>query len=193
MLSLALLNVFLSGALASPDSPGSVRQQSLEKMQQMKFFSGAWNCTGTQIDLYSGEEQQIASSLKSDPTLDLTWNRITQQIDAVQSRRALAGGSGDVPAMPHEGESLEGYDLSSNTFVRLTTSNEGSYAKATSRGWQGDTLVWDGAVYNFHGVQKLASRKTIQRIGDDTFKVLFEVDRGNRVVTIYQGQCERRP
>lgn len=130
------------------------------EMKVEKWFAGVWTCKGTQHAGPMGPEMKILSRLEGKMDLGGSWLQIRG--------RALSG--------PMKGkEMFEGFATFNGTAHDRFDFQPGGYAHLTSKGWEGDKLVFEGDL-NGAGGAKTALRHTITRKGEGRFESVFESD-----------------
>jgi len=120
-----LICVAASAAESSKPSPA---------LQALNMFAGTWKCKGTQT--MTGVEIPYTQTVTGKWTLDGHW----LDVQVVQQKSASN------PA-PSNGRALMGWDAGSRTYVMAWVDNSGGYENATSLGWQGDKISWEGVVH----------------------------------------------
>jgi hypothetical protein len=145
-------------AALAEDKPSGPPKPAAE-MKAEQWFVGTWHCQGTQHAGPFGPEGKVASTLKMKLDLLGHW------LDVMGT--ATAG-----PMKGHESfHSLAGWDGTQH--VRYDF-QPGGLVHLTSKGWDGDTLVFEGD--GMMGGQKVALKHTITKKGDNAFASVLESD-----------------
>jgi len=146
-----------------------------------KFFVGAWHCEGSVTPL-PGVGKQFAS--KGNVTwalaLDGFWIAATSEGEKVPNMPLPTVG---------KGEARVTYDRVAKQYVHFGIGNRGSFASSTSKGWEGDKLVWTGSG---SGLAKLETRSTITKKGDKEYKVVAERMEDGKWVVGTDETCKKK-
>lgn len=145
-------------APAAGAAPPAMPKPSAE-MKLEWWFVGSWDCKGQQHAGPMGPEMPIESKLEFKNTLGGFWLHMTG--------KAMSG-----PMKGHE--FFAGYAGWDGTTHQRYDFNPGGFTHFTTKGWDGDKLVFDGDG-SMNG-QKLAPRHTITKKGDNEFASVFEMD-----------------
>jgi hypothetical protein len=145
---------------AAPAAPAKMEMpKPPEQMSVEKWFVGTWTCKGQQHAGPMGPEMKTASKLDMKLELAGFWLQV----------------KGTIMAGPMKGkEAFEGFASWDGTQHTRYDFNVGGLTKLTSKGWDGDKLVFEGD--GTMGGQKMALKHTITRKGDNEFGSLFESD-----------------
>jgi len=140
---------------AAPPMPKPAAELSVEK-----WFVGSWTCTGQQHAGPMGPEMKTGSTLTMKMELGGYW---------LQVHVTPAGG-------PMKGKEVsDGFATWDGTqHVRYDFNLPGTAWRLTSRGWEGDKMVFDGQTVT--GESKGPIRHTITKKGDKEFSSVFEID-----------------
>jgi hypothetical protein len=145
-------------AALAEDKPAGPPKPAAE-MKAEQWFVGSWSCKGAQHAGAFGPEGKVASALKMKLDLAGFW------LDVVGT--ATSG-----PMKGHESfHSLAGWDGTQHTRYDF---QPGGMVHLTSKGWEGDNLVFEGD--GVIGGQKMAFKHTITKKGDNAFASVFESD-----------------
>jgi hypothetical protein len=159
----AMKKLFCIAALAAfaavaEDKPAGPPKPAAE-MKTERWFAGSWNCQGTRHAGPFGPEGKSASKLKMKLDLNGFWLDVTGT--------AMAG--------PMKGQetfhSMAGWDGTQHTRYDF---QPGGMVHLTSKGWDGDKLIFEGD--GMIGGQKVATKHTITKKGDNAFDSLVETD-----------------
>ena len=155
LICIAALSAF--AALAEDKPPPQGPPQPPEEMKVEKWFVGTWTCTGQRHAGPMGPEGKTATKLKMKLDLMGFWLEI--------EGTALAG--------PMKGkEVFEAFASWDGTQHRRYGFQAGGMMLYTTKGWDGDKLVFDGEGMVMG--QKLAMKHTITKKGDNAFDSAFE-------------------
>jgi len=146
-----------AAAAAMPQPP--------EQMSVEKWFVGTWNCKGQQHAGPMGPEMKTSSKLDMKLELAGFWLQV----------------KGTMAAGPMKGkEMFEGFaSWDGSQHIRYDF-NPGGVTKLTTKGWDGDKLVFEGD--GTMGDKKMAIKHTITRRGDNEFGSVFESGDGKPMV-----------
>ncbi len=146
-----------------------------------KFFVGSWHCEGSTTPV-PGVGKTFASKNNT------TW--------ALALDGFWIGGTTEgekVPGMPlptvFKGESRLTYDRVAKQYVNFAVGNRGGFTSVTSKGWEGDKLIWAGSA---SGVIKTETRSTITKKGDKEFKVVGERMEDGKWVVGADETCKKK-
>jgi hypothetical protein len=130
-----------------------------EQLSVEKWFVGTWSCKGQQHAGPMGPEMKTSSKIEMKMELAGFWLQV----------------KGTMMAGPMKGkEMFEGFaSWDGSQHVRYDF-NMGGVTKLTTKGWDGDKLVFDGD--GMMGGQKMALKHTITKKGDNAWDSLFESD-----------------
>lgn len=122
------LSILLAGLIAQAGSsaaqtPAAPTPPALVA-EQLEFFNGTWNCTGTSD-----------GTMTQKPELGGWWYAV--RFEQKKSKTS---------PQPYLSTSMLGYDTSRKLFTRTDFDNRGALVRITSKGWQGDSWVWEGTI-----------------------------------------------
>jgi hypothetical protein len=128
-----------------------------EELKVEKWFVGSWSCKGQQHAGPMGPEMKTANKLDMKMELAGFWLQFkgTAQAGPMKGMEFLDGFA------TWDGAQHVRFDFQPGGMVRFTT-----------KGWDGDKLVFDGE--GMMGGRKMAMKHTITRKGDDAFDGLIE-------------------
>ena len=176
--------LLLSFAPAFADDPAT-KQQAMTppaELDTLKYFVGKWQCNGLQTPpaAISGKEFPTKEKLIYSFALDGFW------LD-------LVGESEKTPGMPlptvGRNQMHIGYDRLTTSFVAFSHNNRGGYALLSSKGWEGDKLMWSGSM---SGLLKYDTRATITRTSAAEYRALFERMEGGKWMTSGTSTCKKK-
>ena len=121
-----------------------------------------------------------------------TWRRVHEVRDALTGRtyttrarmvvepgmqgKWLHGyAEGESEGHTYAAEVREGFDPTLQRYTRMLLMNSGAWGRATSSGWQNDTLQWDGELRNFRGRACVPHRIVVSCTGQDTYTEVNEI------------------
>jgi hypothetical protein len=133
------------------------------EMAALKVFDGSWTCEGYVPAGPMGPGGKTKGTVKSGTDLGGFW-----QSGIVKSSMA------NMPEF--EGEFHMTYDAANKNYVMLWVDNMGGWARATSSGWQSDTILFTGD--SFMGGKRLGSRDTFVKSSDGSLmhKAALQMD-----------------
>ena len=140
-----------AGAPAMPKPP--------EEMKVEQWFVGTWHCKGVQHAGPMGPEMKTSTKIEMKLEFAGFWLQVkgTAMAGPMKGHEFFAGYAG------WDGTTHQRYDF-----------NPGGFTHFTTKGWDGDKLVFDGE--GMMGGQKTALKHTITKKGDDAWDSLFERD-----------------
>jgi hypothetical protein len=131
------------------------------EMAQLKYFDGSWTCDGTMTPSPMGPGGKMTSTVKSHTDLGGFW----------QSGVVKSTGGGMPGAF--EGMFHMTYDPAAKGYTMLWVDNMGAWAHSTSKGWEGDTIVFEGE--SVMGGQKMMGRDTFTKAAAGSMKHTWEM------------------
>ena len=144
----AVVAVLAPGALLNAAPEEAMKPPA--EMSNLQFFDGNWTCAGTIPAGPMGPGGNMTGTVKSHVDLGGFWKS--------GMVRSSVGGK---PAM--EGMFHMTYDTGTKEYVLLWVDNMGAYSKATSKGWEGETIVFIGTTAM--GGKQMQSRDTFTKSG----------------------------
>ena len=120
------------------------------EMSNLQWFDGNWTCEGTVPAGPMGPGGKISGTVSSRKDLGGFWQSGT-----------VKSSMGNMPGM--EGMFHMTYDAGTKEYVMLWVDNMGSYSQQTSKGWDGDKMVFAGTT--LMGGKRWATRDTFTRMG----------------------------
>lgn len=139
-------------AMEAPPPPAKELTDAMAPME------GAWKCSGKALDsaMGKGHPMEVTSTF----TRDLGGYWFVNRFDEVKTK--------DSP-MPYAMWSTIGFDASKKQLMRADIDNFGGVTHASSKGWEGDKLVWEG---NVTGGMPMGFRETVTRKGKELATVI---------------------
>jgi hypothetical protein len=130
-----------------------------EQLSAEKWFAGSWSCKGKAFASAMGPEHPTATRLDFKMELGGFW---------LQVKGTITGG-------PMKGkEAFEGFaSWDGSQHVRYDF-HSGGMSKLTSKGWEGDKIVFEGD--GTMGGNKVSLKHTITRKGETSWDSAFEID-----------------
>ncbi len=101
------------------------------EMDQLKGMVGTWRCDGKMSG--GGMDMPMKST-----------NHIAWDLDNMWLVGHIQGAKAKGMPKAYKGLDYYTYDPEKKEFVMLSIDNMGMYARATSKGWEGDNMVWTG-------------------------------------------------
>jgi hypothetical protein len=145
MAGLAAAVLVATSALAQDKKPPEMPKPAPE-MAKLDPFEGSWKCEGTMKESPFGPGGKMTSTANIQDDLNGFW----------QSGKI----KGTMPNMPpFEGMFHTTFDTAAKQYVMMWVDNMGAWSTSTSKGWDGDKLVYEGE-------QKMGGQKVMTR---DTF------------------------
>lgn len=133
-----------AAAAAAPAAPS--------EFAQLDFFLGDWTCTGKAFASEMGPEHATAATVHAAKAVGGHWLHINYD-----EKKTAAN-----PA-PFQVGVYMGYDASQKQFVERCVDTFGGYCDQSSKGWNGDTLVFEGTGHG--GPAPMGVRDTFVRKG----------------------------
>jgi len=125
------------------------------EMAQLAYFQGEWTCQGTMLPSPMGPGGPSTGTVAIHSDLGGFW----------QSGRVRMTTEG-MP--PMEGMFHATFDPAAKQYVMLWVDSMGGWARSTSKGWEGDTLVYEGEM-NMGG-EAAMGRDSFTRVDETTMK-----------------------
>ena len=144
-----------AAAPAGPPPPAAELSAALKSME------GKWKCEGKWVDSAFGKAH--ASKGEMSMKSDLGGYFFTSRYDEKKAK--------DNPS-PYSMSSFAGFDPSKKELVRTDLDNFGSITHLSSKGWEGDKIVWAGEVL---GAQKVQFKETITKKTDKEMVTALEM------------------
>ena len=152
-----------------------------ELASHAKFLAGTWRCEGQTTPLANlGKPFASKGNITWTLALDNFWLSGSSEGEKVP---------GQPLATVFKGESKVTYDRVAKQFVTFAAGNRGAYTHATSKGWEGDKLVWTGTT---SGLVKADTRTTVTKKGDKEYRVLSERNEGGKWSTAGDETCKKK-
>jgi hypothetical protein len=148
------------------------------EMSQIKYFAGAWKCSGDAPASPFGPAHKTQSSLTLKSDLDGFWYAGTM------AEMKTASNTQPVKGMLHLG-----YDPKGKQYAMVWVDNFGSWATEMSPGWQGDTMVWTGDMMAMG--DKTGARDTFVKKSDNEFTHKFELNMKGQWAPIVDETCKK--
>src|SRR5712691_8171411 len=103
------------------------------ELAQLDYFLGTWRCDGTAPVTPMGPARKTRTTVSIGPDLGGFWYSGTVREDKTTDN-----------AHPVYGIFHETYDAAKKQFLLLWADNYGGWATETTRGWDGEKIVWEG-------------------------------------------------
>jgi hypothetical protein len=127
----------------------------------MKVMEGKWKCDGKTFDSPMGKGH--AEKGESHTKVDLNGYWYMTRYEGKKTKE---------DAMPYAMASSAGFDPSKKQLVRTDLDNMGMVSHMSSKGWEGDKIVWTGEVM---GPQKMSFKETTTKKSDKEMAIVFEI------------------
>lgn len=171
VLTATLLAAGVPCALAqAPEMP-----KPAPEMAAIAFFNGSWTCQGTMKPSPFGPGGAISSTSKIHDDLGGFW-----QSGKVESSM------GD---MKFQGRFHTTYDSAAKEYLMLWVDSMGAWSQSTSKGWSGDTIVYEGE--GDMGGQKMEGRDTFTKSGPDGMKHSWEMKIEGKWTPMGEETCKK--
>lgn len=144
------------------------------EMAQLTFFDGTWTCEGKMHETPMSPAGAMTSTAVM--TTDLGGFFQTGTI-----KSSMAG-------MPFEGMFHTTFDPASKQFVMFWFDSMGGWAQSTSKGWSGDTMVYEGESHM--GAMTMKGRDTFTRSASG-MKHVWETEMGGTWATLGEETCKK--
>jgi hypothetical protein len=152
----AVAVLILSIPLLPQGQPGAEQGASwaatADPMDKLRYFVGVWLATAE--DPRTGSSFTLYYEVK--PALDEQW----------------LTGYGESPELGVSIQDFWGIDPVSGELVRVIFDSQGTFGTVRSKGWEGDTLFFDGETQTPNGA--IPVRLTITRHGHNAFQAVWE-------------------
>lgn len=148
----------LTAALALATAPllGQAPKTEIPKppaeLSQLQFFIGTWACTGTGFASPMAPEHPTSATVRGTSAVGGMWIHLTYDEKTMDSN-----------PMPIHAAMYMGYDAERKEFLLGCVDSLGGRCTETSKGWNGDTMVFEGT--GSMGGQKAGSRDTFVKKG----------------------------
>jgi hypothetical protein len=146
------------------------------EMAKLDYFEGSWTCEGMTKDSPFGPGGKITSTATIRDDLGGFWQSGTIK--------------GSMPNMPpFEGMFHTTYDPMAKQYVMLWVDNMGAWSQSTSKGWEGDKMIYEGE--GTMGGQKMKSRDTFMQAGAGMMKHSWEMEMDGKWVPMGEETCKK--
>lgn len=150
----ALLLCWVSFTAAAQDAgtPSGPPAPAKELAEAMKPFDGNWKCTGKVNDNPMGKGHSYAGKYTQKSELGGFWYVARHEETKTK----------DSPT-PYSMIMTVGWDPEKKQLSRSDVDNMGGITHGTSKGWEGDKLIWEGSMVG--GPEKITFKDTITKKG----------------------------
>jgi len=165
------------------DQPGAIPAAlptPAPELAQLGYFLGTWKCDGRVPATPMGPAHQSRSTVTIRPDLNGFWHTGT-----VREEKSADN------AHPIYGMFHETYDSAKKRFLLLWVDNYGGWATETTRGWDGDKIVWEGE--GTLGGQTLLGRDTFVKKGEGQMSHTAEMSMNGQWMTMSEELCKKAP
>jgi Protein of unknown function (DUF1579) len=166
---------------AKPDAGKPMGPPPVPKeMDELKSFLGDWKCTGEATGP-DGKTHKVTTenSIKAD--LGGYWQHV--------KHHELKSKENPVEFIA---EGWWGYDATAKTFTGLFAGTYGAWETRTSKGWEGETLVWSGDLHGFMGIPKTPFKHSFTKKSDKEAGEKFEVQVAGKWVPLQDNVCKKK-
>lgn len=168
---LAVAPLALAQADQAPEMP-----KPAPEMATLAFFQGSWTCEGSMQPSPFGPGGKMTSTARIHEDLGGFW----------QSGKI----KGTMPNMPpFEGMFHTTYDTAAKQYVMLWVDNMGAWSRSTSKGWDGDRIVYEGEMQM--GDQKLMGRDTFAKGEAGSMKHSWEMQLEGKWTPMGEEVCRK--
>ena len=131
-----------------------------DELKLEQWFAGTWSCKGMQHAGPMGPEMKTSTKLAMKMDMMGFWLEIhgTAMSGPMKGKEIFEG------MASYDGATHQRYDFGPGNITHFTT-----------KGWDGDKVVFDGDSMMMGG-QKMAAKHTITRKGDNEFASAFDMD-----------------
>jgi hypothetical protein len=146
------------------------------EMAQLDSWEGTWSCEGTMNPSPMGPGGKTTSSVR-------IYDDLGGFFQSGTVKSTMAG------TPPLEGMFHTTYDPGMKQFVMMWFDNSGAWAQSTSRGWQGDTMTFEGDQHM--GGKTMKGRDRFVRSGTNTLKHVFEMQADGKWTSMGEETCRK--
>lgn len=185
VLFIILATTSLASADAKTDAKLDTKKMASTPADELtslsKFMVGTWHCEGTTTPLPAvGKAFSSKGNVTWALTLDGFWLGGTSEGEKVP---------GQPLATVFKGEGRVTYDRVAKQFVNLAVGNRGTFTSSTSKGFEGDKLVWSGTT---SGLVKSETRGTLTKKGDKEYHFVAERMENGKWVVGSDETCKKK-
>jgi hypothetical protein len=152
-----------------------------KEMDQLKIFVGEWRCTGEAAGPEPGNTHKSTSENIIKTDLGGFWQAVKHHEPKTQDNPTEFTAQG-----------WWGYDVSVKQFYGLFAGSQGVWDARSSKGWEGDTLVWRGVLHGFRGVDETQFKHTFTKKADREIAEKFEVRLNDKWTTLADNLCKKK-
>lgn len=146
------------------------------EMSKLAFFDGNWTCEGKMHETPMGPAGAMTGKAV-----------IGSDLGGFYQTGKITGTMAGMP--PYEGMYHTTWDPVAKQYVMFWFDNMGAWSRATSSGWNGDAIVYEGQ--GQMGTMAMKGRDTFTKNADGSFKHFFEVDMGGKWVPMGEETCRK--
>ena len=147
------------------------------EMANLKVFDGSWTCEGTASPGPMGPGGAMKGAVTSQTDFGGYW----------QSGTVKSTGGGMPGTM--EGRFHMTYDSGAKQYVLLWLDNTGAWSQSTSKGWEGDKMVFSGEM-NWGG-QKMQTRDSFVKSADGSLRHDWEAQLDGKWTPLGTETCRK--
>jgi hypothetical protein len=152
-----------------------------KEMDQLKIFVGEWKCTGEAAGPEPGKMHKSTSENVIKPDLGGFWLAVKHHEPK----------SADSPS-EFTAQGWWGFEPATKQFYGLVASSYGVWDARSSKGWEGDALVWRGVLHGFRGVDETQFKHTFTKKTDKEIAEKFEVRWADKWSTLADNVCKKK-
>ncbi|WP_373048052.1 hypothetical protein [Vulgatibacter sp.] len=148
------------------------------ELKQLAWYEGNWSCTGKNLAPVLGPVGDAKSNSKIQSMLGGHWIGVSYQGVGAKGQWSLAE------------ESVMGWDADEKEYVWHGVDNTGAYSELTSKGWEGEKMVWTGDTDMADGTD-MDARRTFTRSGQSQGQLVIELEQGGSLTRIAEYTCRK--
>lgn len=150
--ALALSVALAAAPLLAEEAKKMEAPKPAPELSQVEYFVGTWSCSGTGFASPFGPEHKTSATVKGAKAVGGMWVQVTYE-----ERKTAVNPS------PVTASMFMGYDAAKKTFVLGCVDSFGGYCTQTSKGWEGDAMVFEGK--SNMGGQQMGVRDSFHKKG----------------------------
>jgi hypothetical protein len=152
---------------------------SEELTKELKFWQGKWSCTGKMMAGPMGPEHPVMTTLDFKPALGNFW--IQMAFDEKKTKEN---------PMPMNGMMMSGWDPVKKMLARIDFLTGGGWAMFTSKGWEGDKMMWTGDAMMMGKMMKV--QQTFNKKSDSEVMIMMEgAGPDGKMMTMFEDDCKK--
>lgn len=172
-----IVSALASSAVLAADPPAGP-PPAPELAAELKVFDGKWRCEGSTPDTAYTKAHPLKADMSWKRDLNGHWH--VMRYDEKKTKENPT---------PYVMTAFCGFDAQRKVLVRTDIDGLGMVTHLTSKGWQGNVLVWSGET---GGAQKVAFKETVtQRSPAELTSVLEMADGKGAFLVIGESTCKK--